>query len=178
MNAIAERAGVSKANLFHHFQSKDALYLTVVRSACDNASERLQQLSEAQGSLQERLKLFAQSQLNNLFDHADVSRLILRELLRDGEERGREFAEKVFGENFSRLVEILRAGQARGELRADADPAMLATLLIAANVFFFQSQGALRHLKDVTFVDQPKRYGEMLTDLLLHGALAPDKKKG
>ncbi len=42
MNEIAEAAGVSKANIFHHFESKNALYLAVVRNACSDSVERLQ----------------------------------------------------------------------------------------------------------------------------------------
>ena len=34
MSAIARRAGVSKANVFHHFATKQALYLAVLTAAC------------------------------------------------------------------------------------------------------------------------------------------------
>jgi TetR/AcrR family transcriptional regulator len=171
MNDIAARTGVSKANVFHHFNSKQALYVAVLRAACQ-AAERLEFLGSNTGPFPERLAVFAEKQLTNLLEHADVSRLILHELLTGGEQRGREFAEKVFGDNFARFVEILRLGQARGELRADIDPAMAATLLIGANVFFFQAQEVLRHFPDVNFARDPGRYSRMLADILLHGILA------
>lgn len=174
INTIAERAGVSKANIFHHFDSKDALYVAVLRQACENSTERLQRLGSDTGPFPQRLAAFAQHLLADMLDHAEVSRLILRELLLGGAQRGREFAEKVFGDNFARLVEILRAGQARGELRADIDPAMIAALLIGANVFFFEAQEVLRHFRDVTFAEDPARYSRMLADVLLDGILAPN----
>jgi TetR/AcrR family transcriptional regulator len=68
-------------------------------------------------------------------------------------------------------VEILRTGQKNGELRKDIDPAMLATLLIGADVFFFQSREVLRHFPDVSFTDTPGSYSRMLVDILLHGIL-------
>jgi TetR/AcrR family transcriptional regulator len=37
MNAIADKAGVSKANVFHHFKSKNDLYLAVIKQACQQA---------------------------------------------------------------------------------------------------------------------------------------------
>lgn len=92
-------------------------------------------------------------------------------MLENGPQRGKEFAEQVFGQNFASLVKILRAGQTKGELRKGVDPAMLATLLIGADVFFFQSHEVLRHCPDVSFTDAPESCSSMLVDILLHGIL-------
>lgn len=177
INDIAREAKVSKANVFHHFSSKNALYLEVLRNACRDSAEHLQQLSAEKGALADRLAEFAENQLGHMIEQGRVSRLILRELLKDGDQHGRELAEKVFGDNFARLVEILRAGQARGELRGDVNPAMVATLLIGANVFFFEAQEVLRHFRDVDFARTPGRYSRMLVDILLRG-VARDGARG
>lgn len=174
MNDIAGVANVSKANIFHHFESKNALYHAVVRNACADSVERLQQLQHEDGAIPGRLADFAGNHLKSLLEHDRVSRLILRELLGEkGARHAQDLAEKVFGENFAILVEIVRTGQRRGELRADFDPAMVATLLIGANVFFFQSREVLRHFKDVDFAREPERYSGMLMDLLLAGIRTP-----
>jgi TetR/AcrR family transcriptional regulator len=174
MSAIGEAAGVSKANVFHHFISKNDLYLAVLRNACRDAVQHLDDLSSDEAALTERLTQFARAHLVNLLDHAQVARLMLRELLSDNPRQGQELAEKVYGEKFSRFVAILRTGQKAGELRADIDPAMVATVLLGANVFFFESREVLRHFPDVTFTQQPERYSTMLADILLHGILPPD----
>lgn len=176
MNEIAEAAAVSKANIFHHFSSKQALYLAVVRNACRNAAERLQELEQSGGSLPQRLVHYAQGQLDEMLTHGHVTRLILRELLKEGSMHGRALAEEVFGQNFARLVQILRAGQQRGELRANVDPAMIATLLIGANVFFVESRELLQHLPDVRFAGDPDGYSRSLVDILLHGILNGQNK--
>src|SRR3989344_2077056 len=54
MNAIAERANVSKANIFHHFSSKKAPYRAVLRVACRDSTEPLQELFGETGPLPER----------------------------------------------------------------------------------------------------------------------------
>jgi TetR/AcrR family transcriptional regulator len=174
MNAIAEAAGVSKANVFHHFNTKNDLYIAVLRNACRDSTQHLDDLGNDGSALPARLTQFAHSHLENLLEHAQVARLMLRELLSDNPRHGQELAEKVFGEKFSRFVAILRAGQQAGELRADIDPAMVATVLLGANVFFFESRAVLQHFPDVTFTQQPERYSTMLAELLLHGILPPD----
>ncbi len=176
MHAIAARAGVSKANVFHHFSSKESLYLAVLRNACQESAERLHELGAETGPFEQRLASYASTMLDSMLEHGQVQRLILRELLTDGERRGQEFAEKVFGENFARLVAILRNGQTRGELRADLDAAMVATLLIGANVFFFEAREVLRHFRDVDFAADPRRYSAMLVDILLRGIAAPSEE--
>lgn len=178
MSDIAERADVSKANIFHHFSSKMALYIAVVRAACQDSMTRLQNLGVETGPFVERLADFVHRQLEDMLEHEQIHRLIKRELLRDGETQGRELAEQVWGDSFGRFVAILRAAQARGELRPDVDPAMAVTLLIGSNVFFVDSRQVLKHLPDITFAGDPAAYARMTTDIVLRGILTnPDKSE-
>ncbi len=172
-NAIAERAAVSKANIFHHFTSKKALYLAALSACCKAATPLLDDMVQEDGNFSARLCHFIQAHIENLHTHDAVSRLILRELIDNGPRRGQELAEKVMGANFSRLVAILRDGQSCGELRRNVDPAMVAMLLVGANVFFFQSRDVLRHFPDISFADDLAAYSLMLTDILVNGIAAP-----
>ncbi|HCU52998.1 MAG TPA: TetR/AcrR family transcriptional regulator [Gammaproteobacteria bacterium] len=174
MNAIAERAGVSKANVFHHFNTKQDLYLAVIRAACHDASQHLDDLGNDDAPMAERFEGFARAHLTSLLEHEQVARLTLRELLGEDPHRGQALAEQVYGEKFARFVAILRAGQNSGELRADIDPAAVATLLIGANVFFFEAREVLRHFPEISFARQPDRYSELLTEILLRGILPSD----
>jgi len=173
MNAIAERAGVSKANVFHHFNSKQDLYLAVVRAACHDASQHLDNLGNEEAPMAERFEGFARAHLASLLENEQVARLTLRELLGDDPHHGQQLAEQVYGEKFTRFVTILRAGQQSGELRSDIDPAAVATLLLGANVFFFEAREVLRHFPEISFARDPERYSTLLADILLRGILPP-----
>lgn len=175
MNAIAERAGVSKANVFHHFTSKNDLYIAVLRHVCRDASEHLDELDKPDAPFEERLEEFARSHLKTLLDHGQMMRLLLREMLSDNPRLGQELAQQVYGDKFSRFVAILRAGQKAGALRSDVDPAMVATLLIGADVFFFEAREVLDRFPDAAFSRKPERFSAMLADILLHGILPQGK---
>ena len=125
MNAIAERAGVSKANVFHHFKSKNALYLEVLKTACVESGSQIDQLGNGSGAWRSLARILAIAPGQHPAGRKNFP-LILRDLLENGPQRGKEFAEQVFGQNFANLVEILRTGQKKGELRKGIDPAMLA----------------------------------------------------
>lgn len=170
VNAIAARAGVSKANVFHHFSTKDALYIAALREACRDTTTLIESLSHPDsGTLSERLHRFSRGHLANILSQERAARLILRDLLEHGPQRGKKLAEQVFGQSFARLVEMLREGQKKQELDPDLDPAMAALLLLGADVFFFQAREVFRHYPDVSFANNPERYSQMLVDLLLRG---------
>lgn len=171
MTAIACEAGASKANIFHHFASKEGLYQAVLVSACHKTGELLNALLNEEGSFHERFAHFAHAHLDHLFQERETARLILRELLEARHEPGRELPQQVVRENFSRLVESIRQGQQSDVIRGDIDPAVVATILVGANVFFFPAQDLLRQCTEADFVDAPSRYSQGLSDLLLYGAL-------
>lgn len=171
MNAIAVAASICKANVFHHFNSKQALYLAVLQNACRNATQHLDALDQPGIPLAERLAQFTRAHLEDLLNQDRLTRLMLRELLGGNPRTAQDLAEKVYGEKFSRFVTILRDGQDSGELRADIDPAMVATVLLGANVFFFESREVLRHFPEASFARHPGQFSQMLTDILLRGIL-------
>ena len=169
MNAIACRAGTSKANVFHHFGSKDALYLETMRQACSTFEPVLDRLAATDDAFAERVRQFVRDDVEQMLAEPDRARLILREILESGPSRGRELASQVFDEHFSRLVEMFREGQRAGSFTADVPPALAASMAIACNVFLFQSQHVLRHLSGVDFVDDPERYADLVTRVLVRG---------
>ncbi len=183
VSAIATRAGVSKANVFHHFKTKDRLYLTVLRRACGTATQVWRERMAGDGAFGERIRHAARAHLLHLLEQEDVSRLILREVVENGPRRGPELAEQVFDEDFAGLVQVIREAQHHGELRREADPAVVASLLLGADVFFFLARSVLIHMKAATFAVDPERYSALLTDYLLTGlapndAAGPDAKSG
>lgn len=168
ISAIAEAAGVSKANVFHHFTCKNTLYLAVLRHSCRDAARHLDDLG-SDAPLAARFGQFVAAHLASILDNEQVTRLSLRELLSHDPRQGRDLAEQVYGEKFARFVEILRAGQQSGELRRDVDPAVVAAVLLGANLFFFQAREVLRHFPAFTVSDRPQHYSAMVADILLHG---------
>jgi len=170
MNAISQRAGVSKANIFHHFGTKKGLYMAVLKTASNRSVSMLDSDMRARSdSPLQLLQAVFSNHLNALLDNRLSTRLLQRELFEKASERGMELAEKIFADNFSRLVELVREGQSQGVLRKDFDAALLVLLLISSNVFFFESQAILRHLPGVGFADDATRYSASVFDLLLSG---------
>jgi TetR/AcrR family transcriptional regulator len=172
MRRIAESAGVSKANIYHHFASKEALYFAIMRRSAMELTALLENLAEGKGPFQQRLQAFAGAHLEHLFDNAARVRLVLREALSGDEQKSRTLVEQVLGGIVNRMVAIFDAGQRAGLLRDDLDPGLCATLLMGADLFYFQVHGLLRQIPEAAYIRQPDHYSQQMTDVLLNGMLA------
>ena len=173
MNDIAHRSRVSKANIFHHFGSKEALYLAVLKAACEETVGSLADAQSADSSVAvDNLWKFFASHLTAMLKNPDSVRLILREIAESDASREQALANQVFAEYFSRLVRMVSEGQVQGLLRPDFDPALLAFLMLGANIFFFENRSVTAHLAEGGFVAKPAGYSRDVFDLLLRGALS------
>lgn len=175
MSTIAKRAGTSKANVFHHFGSKDGLYLEVMRAACKVFAQSIEAAAHVEGGFDERLRTLIKQDLALMRANPDRSHLILREVLESGECRGRALAGEVFEGQFGEIVELFQAGREAGAFRDDVPSELAATMMIACNVFLFQSQNVLRHLRGIDFVDDPERYAALVSRVLLKGLERPGR---
>lgn len=177
MRGVAEEAGVSKANIYHHFDSKEALYKAIVRESAAELSSLVSELAEGTGPFDVRILNFAQRHLGHMEGNALSSRLILREAFSGNDAHGKMLADEVFGEIYIRMVSIFRKGQQAGVLRPELDPALCATLLIGADVFFFQAQGILKHFPNAGFAGQPPEFSRQMVDVMLKGMLTDSGRK-
>jgi len=166
---IAETAGLSKAAIFHHFESKDVLYQAVVRRSCEGITAVLAQMTQrADGSPMALLADYRRQDLAETLAHADVVRLVLRELTLGRDDQARALAEDVFGEQFVHLRKLVEQAQAEGSLRADIDSGLTAASVVSINLFLFMVWPVLKHLPDTPFVNMEKT-AEAMFNLLTQG---------
>lgn len=128
---IAREAGVSKANVFHHFAGKQALYERVLADACaaleESVASTLKRDEEA--SPASRIEHAIAGCRDALRAQPSIARLALHELARAGRSEAGMLAIVLdrLREDFG--AELRRARDC-GELRVDADPDAAAVMLL------------------------------------------------
>lgn len=178
MRTIAMQAGVSKSNIYHHFKSKDDLYLAIMQASAGRFSDMVEALAEGKGPFDQRLRVFARSHLEHLFDNRTTVRLMLREVFGGEEKWRRILVDQVVGGIFERLIAIFEKGQEQGLLRPGLDPGLCAMQLLGADLFYFQAYKMLTVFPDIDYALDRDRYSEEMMNIILDGMLVqPDKGK-
>jgi TetR/AcrR family transcriptional regulator len=183
LNSIADRAQVSKSNIFHHYASKEALYEAALRETVRKRFEQMEALATTKGSYATRLRRIVVSEMGRMCDKERHIRLMLRETLDDDPkhsshcDQGRLFVQEIFNRKFAFISDLLARGQRAGDFRKGFDPAVVAMQIMGTSMFFIQCRVMLRQNKRFRYADSPEQFAGRACDALLRGlAKAPSAK--
>jgi AcrR family transcriptional regulator len=139
---VAEKVGLSKSSLFHHFSSKAQLYAAVMGRILDRIEAELMRSLAAGGGPVQRLERWLDVVSDVLAANPTYARLLLRSLFEDDELTGELPEEQAVNATLSRIVgaahRLLREGIESGVFRPVNVPHMVQSL-IGATVFHFAS---------------------------------------
>ncbi len=169
---IAARAGVCKANVFHHFESKEALLLAVIEQASGEHAERAEALLTDPARVAEKLRQLFAFELRSMIDNGARTQLMLRECHDRGHPLARELAQQVFKRNFDAVTALVDQGRTRGEFRADIEPAAVTVSMIAAKHFFLRQRLAMLDKPELHHLAEPEVYADQICTILLRGIVA------
>jgi TetR/AcrR family transcriptional regulator len=120
MSDLAERVGLRKASLFHHFESKEVLYAAVLARLLEGVGRAISAGSMAPGTFEERLDALTDAITNLLGEQPFAARLLVREVMDWGPVARDQLAGLMQGA-LNTAVAFLQAGQDAGAFaRADA----------------------------------------------------------
>lgn len=128
VDEIAELADVATATFFNHFAGKQSLLGWMATEVVDKLQLLMQAHLLGDAPSEERLRRFVASATDAIAAQRGVARDVLLEFMRqDATPDGpHPYLDRVH-EPFEALI---AAGQARGEMRDDADPAFLAQMAV------------------------------------------------
>jgi AcrR family transcriptional regulator len=136
MEAVAEAAGVGKTTVYRRYRDKADLVTAAIASM--PGLNELPESGDTRADLLELLRRILRSKER-------VQSMRLLGTLWAEEERNPElvrlFRERVIAPRRSMMIEVLRRGQERGEVRDDVDPSLVIEMLVGAH-FARQFNGA------------------------------------
>jgi AcrR family transcriptional regulator len=125
LREVAERAGIRKASLLHHFESKQDLYQAVVEDTLAKMLELIGAARLDEGNFFERLDRLGALVTEYFASNPDAARLLVRELLGEGsyldDPKGRRRVQDVL----ELTAAFLEAGMEAGAF-GRSDPRQLA----------------------------------------------------
>lgn len=175
INDIARAANVSKANVFHHFPNKEALFLAALRHAADRTTAAMAATLDGDGDFGTKLNDFLKVHLHGLNEEEIPTRLVMRALTdRNIPVSAQTVADQLFSDNYRRLIERLAISQRDGECRGDLPPSFVVFLILAGNSYLFQTRHVLHHLPGSEFADAPETFARHAADVFWNGLKPSD----
>ncbi len=127
MEGVAARAGVGKATVYRRWASKSALVVDAICACREHGA----QVPDT-GSARQDLLLYVRAFMDHLrtSDAARVMPALVAELARSPE-LATAFRDGLVQPRRARVLEVVRRGVDRGEVRAGADPEVIADAVVA-----------------------------------------------
>lgn len=129
MGDLAACVGLRKASLFHHFESKDTLYATVLTQLVDSVGAAMFAAMAAEGSFVERLDRLSEAITGILGAEPHAARLLMREAMDWGPVVRTDLGVRIQAV-LEAAVEFVSAGQREGVF----DPALDARQLVITTI--------------------------------------------
>ena len=143
LREVAEKVGLRKSTLFHHFSSKTQLYADVMAGVVERLEAHLRPALLSAGSRMARLEASVGALIDALAEHPGSARLLLRGLFEDNQFPPEAIHEiEVVEHELARLIDafqgLVRDGIAVGEFREVSVSDTIQTV-IGATVYHFAS---------------------------------------
>jgi len=132
VRAITAEAGANLGAITYHFGSKKALYNRVVEACVMPLATRVAAALASPGPVLDRLERVIEAYFQHFAENPDLPQLMLQELVLGGGPP--EAAGPPMRRIYGLIVQVLREGQAAGEIRA-GDPVLLGLTVISQPIF-------------------------------------------
>ncbi len=136
---VARELGMSPANIFKHFASKDELVQAVVKENHGRIRKKVEEIARSEGTVRERLEEMAVAVFRFYRERLRNEEKIYQ-LVAQAYEEGWESVKEFHAYLLSTLTRLLREGAARGEIRTKRAAALAEPLMDALYVAFFPHQ--------------------------------------
>lgn len=126
---IAAEAGVAHGLLYHYFDSKEQVLRTVFSDTWSALLAAMRDVEESGEPAREQVRLVAAIVLRTWRRDPDLVRVLVREVTRSPQ---LQHEVDEIGQALAAIERIVSGGQHRGELRADVDARLAATVFYGA----------------------------------------------
>jgi TetR/AcrR family transcriptional regulator len=175
IEGIARRSGVAKGLVFHHFASKEGLYLAVMERIYESLRRRQNETQlEGLGPVEGMRRLVVDT-FRGFREMPEIIRLMNEENLHQARHiRGARHLQALYNPLVAAIERLIGAGREQGLFRGDVDPVAFYVALSGLGYFYMSNRYTLGTVLQAD-LNEPERidaYEEMIADMVLAYLLA------
>ncbi len=174
MTNIANACNMSKANLYHHFSSKEDLYTQILVRAQKNTQNILEKTKEIAGTFIEKIEFFVNEHLNQMLKDPMKYKLLAREFSDHGLSSRSMPSIGLMEQNLSQIVDLINQAKRNNEIIETCDSHLLAYQLLAPNLTYITHQKIIETVFEGLGPSSNKNFSKILTTNLLKGVAKND----
>lgn len=140
---IGAAADLNPALLYYYFGNKEDLYRAVLTRIIGELVRLGQARVDAASSPVDAIRGVVETQAAFLIAHPTAPKLFVREMLDHGARRGEQAILQLAAGLFTRLCEVIEAGQRSGVFRPDVEARFAAVSIISQMVYFHLARPAI-----------------------------------
>ena len=174
MTNIANACNMSKANLYHHFTSKEDLYTQILIRAQKNTQNILEKTKEITGTYIEKIEFFINQHLNQMLKDPMKYKLLAREFSDLGRSSRAMPSVGLMEQNLSQIVDLIDQAKKSKEIIETTDSRLLAYQLLSPNLTYITHQNLFDSVFEGLGPSSNEDFSKTLTTNLLRGVKRND----
>ena len=174
MTNIANACNMSKANLYHHFTSKEDLYTQILIRAQKNTQNILEKTKEITGTYIEKIEFFINEHLNQMLKSPLKYKLLAREFSDLGLSSRAMPSIGLMEQNISQIVDLIDQAKKSKEIIETTDSRLLAYQLLSPNLTYITHQNLFDSVFEGLGPSSNEDFSKTLTTNLLRGVKRND----
>ena len=174
MTNIANACNMSKANLYHHFSSKEDLYTQILIRAQKNTQNILEKTKKITGTCIEKIEFFINEHLNQMLKDPMKYKLLAREFSDLGLTSRAMPSVGLMEKNLSQIVDLIDQAKKSKEIIETTDSKLLAYQLLSPNLTYITHQNLFDSVFEGLGPSSNKHFSKILTTNLLRGVRRND----
>jgi AcrR family transcriptional regulator len=164
---IADRSGVNPALVHYYFGQKKLLLQSVLERAVEPLGAAIAKMKDGPDASPE---VIAHLLISMAAKHPNMPRLLIREVFLPGGEMQQYFTDNMAPRLGGALPALLGREKSAGRLRADADPAVSAMMILAMCMFPFIARALAEPVLGIRYDEEGVEIlKQQITQLLKHG---------
>lgn len=173
ISKIATAAGVSKATVFHHFESKDNLYLEVLLQTFHLIADAWgKSIDNKETDFHLSLKILVMDTLDFQEEHADSLKLLIWEVLGAKRPSSSAVGPGVFHQYFKKIIEIIEILISKSKAYEKVSANEVAFGLLSHTIFYFIFGDSLSGMEELPFIENTEGFSDWLVKGPLMGAFS------
>ena len=174
MTNIANACNMSKANLYHHFSSKEDLYTQILIRAQKNTQNILEKTKKITGTYIEKIEFFINEHLNQMLKDPMKYKLLAREFSDLGLTSRAMPSVGLMEQNLSQIVDLIDQAKKSKEIIETTDSRLLAYQLLSPNLTYITHQNLFDSVFEGLGPSSNENFSKTLTTNLLRGVKRND----